>query len=185
MWPTYQMTHHASVHALGVVSVNFANYERAVTWVFAAVARKAEDDARSLHAHDGTTACIAKIEEASHQRAWSGRPNELVHHFIEASRILIRNRNLLMHSVMVSGPNTDAILFRTGKRGEREMVEATLDQIRAVADDLYGYFNFAAALANCIAIKVDRDDRRAGTIVIYEWPEAPVLPVPLLRPTTS
>ena len=49
MWPRYQAGHQESLHALGVVSVNFANFERAVTWVFAAVAKKSEDDARAIH----------------------------------------------------------------------------------------------------------------------------------------
>lgn len=180
VWPAYQISHPESVHALGVASVNFANYERAITWVFAAVARKVEADARLLHARHGTTACTAKIEEASRERAWSGPPNDLVRHSVEASRILIENRNLLMHSIVVAGPNKSATLFRTGKRGERQMVQATLDQIRAVADDLYRYFNFAVALANAIAVKVDRADRQAGTIAIHEWPDAPALPGPIL-----
>lgn len=179
MWPQYQVSHQESVHALGVVSVNFANFERAVTWVFAAVAQKSEDDARLIHARVGTTACIVKIEEASRNRAWSGVVNERVRHFVAGTRTLILNRNLLMHSVVIAGPNNNSTLYRTGKRGDRQMVQATTDQIRAVADDLHLYFNFALALANCIAVKVDHADRQAGTIVFHDWPDEPPMPTPL------
>lgn len=179
MWPQYQITHHESVHALGVVSVNFANFERAMTWVFAAVAQKSEDDARLIHSRVGTTTCLTKIEEASRDRAWSGITKDRVCYFVGAARILIQNRNLLMHSVVIAGPNDNSTLFRTGKRGERQMVQATTDQIRAVADDLHSYFNFALALANCIAIKVDGADRQAGTIVYCDWPDKPPAPTPL------
>lgn len=48
-WPVYLTGPSDSMHALGVVSVNFANFERAVTWMFAAIAQKSEDDARKIH----------------------------------------------------------------------------------------------------------------------------------------
>lgn len=60
-----------------------------------------------------------------------------------------------------------------------QMVEATVNQIRAVADDLHRYFSFARALANCIAVKVDGADRQTGTIVSLDWPGNPRAPVPL------
>jgi hypothetical protein len=185
MWPRYNIGGNPdSLHALGVVSVNFANFERSVTWVFAAVARKSEDDARLLQLKDGTTASISKIEEASQRRAWSGTVEDCVHHFVAAARTLIENRNLLMHSVVIAGPNNTCTFYRTGKRGEREMVQATTEQIRSVADALYDYFNFALALANCIAVKVDGADRQAGTIVFADWPDAPPMPG-RLRPFAS
>ena len=126
------------------------------------------------------SACIVKIEEASRNRAWSGVVNERVRHFVAGTRTLILNRNLLMHSVVIAGPNNNSTLYRTGKRGDRQMVQATTDQIRAVADDLHLYFNFALALANCIAVKVDHADRQAGTIVFHDWPDEPPMPTPLV-----
>ena len=47
-WPVYRPDH-PTVSRVGVVSVNFANFERAVTWMFAAIAQKSEDDARKIH----------------------------------------------------------------------------------------------------------------------------------------
>jgi hypothetical protein len=96
--------------------------------------------------------------------------------------VLIKNRNLLMHSVVIHGVNDSSTLYRTTRRGERQMVQATTAQIRAVADDLQRYFDFALALANCIAVKVDGTDRQAGTIVFLDWPEAPSDPAPLVAP---
>jgi hypothetical protein len=141
-----------------------------------------EDEARVLHIQAGTTRCVARIEWASSERAWIGLPEALVRHFVAASRILIQNRNLLMHSVVIEGVNNNATLYRTDRRGERQMVQATTDQIRAVADDLHDYFGFGLALANCIAVKVDGADRQAGTIVFHDWPQEPLMPAPLMAP---
>jgi len=179
-WPLYPTGPHDSMHALGVASVNFANFERATTWVFAAVSKMAEDDARAENLRAGTTATVAKIEQASRERAWTGTPHDLVQHFVVAANVLIDNRNLLMHSVVIHDVNDNATLYRTTRRCERQMVQATAAQIRAVADDLQRYFDFALALANCIAVKVDGADRQAGTIVYLDWPEMPVHPLPLL-----
>jgi len=57
-----------------------------------------------------------------------------------------------------------------------EMVQATTSQIRAVADDLHRYFSFARHLANCIAVKVDGADRKAGAIAHLEWFGPPPMP---------
>lgn len=185
MWPRYKTGgDRDGVHALGVASFNFANFERSVTWAFAAVARKSEDDARLLQLRDGTTACISKIGEASHRRGWSGTVENHVRHFVAAARTLIENRNLLMHSVVIAGPANTCTLYRTGKRGEREMLRATTEQIRGVADGLYDYFYFALALANCIAVKIDGADRQAGTIVFADLPDTPPMPA-RLRPFAS
>ena len=45
-WPSYQTGPHDSIFALGVVSVNYANFERAATWIFAAVCCVPEEYAR-------------------------------------------------------------------------------------------------------------------------------------------
>ena len=71
-----------------------------------------------------------------------------------------------MHSVVTEGTNSMSNLHRTTKRGEMQMVEATVNQICAVADDLHRYFSFARALANCIAVKLMAQTGRPGTIVV-------------------
>lgn len=178
-WPVYLTGPHESMHALGVVSVNFANFERAVTWVFAAVSKKVEKEARQIHAREGIANCIMKIKEGSDARGWSGPAEEQVRHFAAAARILVQNRNLLIHSVVVSDTNDTANLYRTQRTGDTEMVQATTAQIRAIADDLHRYFSFARRLANCIAVKVDEVDRNAGVIAQIEWVEPPPMPKPL------
>ena len=95
------------------------------------------------------------------------------------------NRNLLMHCVAIAGPNDSSTLYRTSKRGDRQMVQATTDQIRAVADDLHRYFEFALALANCIAVEVDAADRQVGTIVFHDWPEEPPMPTMIADTTRT
>jgi hypothetical protein len=183
-WPVYLTGPDESMHALGVVSVNFANFERAMTWVLAAVAPMAEDDAGAILRKNPRT-CAERIESATHARAWSGTVSDLVRHFVEATSTLIDNRNLLMHSVVTAGPNNMSNLYRTSRGGEMQTVEATTDQIRAVADDLHRYFSFARTLANCIAVKIDGADRKTGAFVSLDWPDKPRLPIPLLAWSSS
>ncbi len=183
-WPVYLTGSEESMHALGVVSVNFANFERAMAWVLAAVAPMSEEDAGTI-LRTNTKACARRIESEAHVRAWSGTVDDLVRHFVRATNTLIENRNLLMHSVVTAGPNSMSNLYRTTKGGEMQTVEATTDQIRAVADDLHRYFSFARTLANCIAVKVDGADWKAGTFVSLDWPDKPRLPVPLLAWSSS
>jgi hypothetical protein len=156
--------------------VNFANFERAVTWVFAAVSWLSEDCARMTHSKLGTFHCVALIDQMIAKRNWPSEATERVYHFTSAARVLISNRNLLMHSVVVDGWGEKANLYRTNRRGEPQMVQASLEQIRAVADDLVEYFNFGLVLANCIATKIWKADQQAGMLVIQEWPDTPNMP---------
>jgi hypothetical protein len=167
-WPVYLTGPENSMHALGVVSVNFANFERAITWVFAAVSQRPEAEAREIHARKGTSECVKKIEQASRERGWSGIVDGRVRHFIAATRTLIDNRNLLMHSIVVG-----ETLYKTSRGGDRQMLDATTAQIRAVADDLHRYFSFGRLLAKCIATKVDQAH--------HDWPYEPRAPKALLQ----
>jgi hypothetical protein len=74
------------MHALGVVSMNFANFERAITWVFAAVSKTSEQEARENHARVGVKNCIDMVEQASRARGWTGEAEKLVRHFVAAAR---------------------------------------------------------------------------------------------------
>jgi hypothetical protein len=172
------------MHALGVVSVNFANFERAMAWVLAAVAPMAEEAAGAI-LRKNTKTCAKRIESAALARAWSGTVSDLVRHFVEATGTLIDNRNLLMHSVVAAGRNNMSNLYRTSRAGEMQTVEATTDQIRAVADDLHRYFSFARTLANCIAAKIDGADRKTGAFAYLDWPDKPRSPIPLLAWSSS
>jgi hypothetical protein len=112
-WPSYQTGPQDSIFALGVASVNYANFERTVTWVFAAVSRLPEEYARMIHARVGTTACMTLIEQMLNRREWPHEPDDLVRHFLAASHVLIQSRNLLMHSVVVHSGDERANLYRT------------------------------------------------------------------------
>jgi hypothetical protein len=163
---------------LGVVSINFANFEQSQIWVFAAVGAIPETAARMIHAKTGSAACTELIAQIIGKRTdWSPVPIDLVRHFVNASRVLVGNRNILMHSVMTDGWQGKAALYRTSKKGERQMLSATVEQIRAVADDLVTYFYFGHALANRIAI-LNQPQSSEGA-VHPPWPDKPPLPIPL------
>jgi hypothetical protein len=84
-----------------------------------------------------------------------------------------------MHSVLVQGGDEKANLYRTSRKGEPVMLQASLAQIRQIADDLVTYFNFGLALANGIATEIWKADRQAGMLAFHGWPDKPSLPKPL------
>jgi hypothetical protein len=60
------------------------------------------------------------------------------------------------------------------------MVQATTEQIRGVADGLYDGFNFALALANCIAVKIAMEQiAKWERLPFAEWPDEPPMPAPV------
>lgn len=179
-WPEYQTGPEDSIFALGVVSINFANFERAQIWIFASVSAMPEEGARMVHARIGAQGCNDLISLMIARRTdWPSEPVDLVRHFVTASRILITNRNLLMHSVMTAGWEGKAALYRTGRQGQRLMLSASSEQIRAVADNLLVYFEFGWMLANRIAIEVLKIPAETGVADMRAWPDKPPLPNPL------
>jgi hypothetical protein len=177
-WPAYPAGPHDSTYALGVVSINFANFERTQIWMLAAVGAMPEEAARMVHARVGATTCMELTKQIIAKRInWPGEPIDRVNHFIAASRILITNRNLLMHSVMTEGWQGNAALYRTSRKGEPQMLSASLEQIRSVPDDLVAYFNFGWMLANRIAVVFLNASLQVGDAVVHAWPDKPPLPV--------
>lgn len=174
-WPVYHTGTADSMHALGVLSINFANFERAITWVFGAITGKPETEARRIHARDGTSKYVKKLEQAWRERRSSGVPDDRVHHFIAATETLIKNRNLLMHSMMV-----EDTLYKTTFDGERIMLQATTTQIRTIADDLHRYFSHGRYLAKCI-VNMDQRKPYSTTVKNHHWPSNPPAPKPLLN----
>jgi len=91
--------------------------------------------------------------------------------------ILIKNRNILIHSNVIRGTNNKAAIYSLTRQGTTNMFQSTLEEIRQVADDLNSYFDFGLQLANVIAIEIHHVARAAGMVAFREWPKLPPMPL--------
>jgi hypothetical protein len=180
LWPPYLVAPNDSLLALGVVCVNYARFERAITWVFSAVTAQPEEYAAIIIARTNAVDRGRFIRLFLEKTDWPDEPlaKDIVQHFTKAADILAKNRNFLVHSNIVHATNDRAAFYVMSKRGNMMQTEAGLDEIRRVADDLYIYFNFGLDVANYIAVKIHKLDLEAGTVAFYSSPDKPPLPTP-------
>ncbi|MBZ0216478.1 MAG: hypothetical protein K8F25_07995, partial [Fimbriimonadaceae bacterium] len=102
--------------ALGVVSVNFANFERSLVWMLAAVTGSTEEYARLIHAKYNVNSTLTLIDLSLKNPPWKNAEGDhaeavaLIRHFTTAADGLAKNRNLLLHSVVLDGPANHSTL---------------------------------------------------------------------------
>jgi hypothetical protein len=179
-WPHYEVAPDESLHALGVVSINYARFERTNVWMLAAVANMSEMQAATLTPRVNPADRVKVIETFLSRASLPDHIVARVKHYLAAMRILIENRNLLIHSNMIRGMDNDPAIYSTSRNGDITMFQGSLNLIRRVADDLNAYFYFGLQVANMIATEHLGAPRQAGMMVFHEWPELPPLP-PRLR----
>lgn len=89
VWPTYQVAPTDSIFALGVVSINYARFERAVIWISAAVSGLPEEYATMFVARLNGVDRTKLIGQMLDKRNWPEDATDLVRHFIKATDILV------------------------------------------------------------------------------------------------
>ncbi|WP_338700443.1 hypothetical protein V5279_20575 [Bradyrhizobium sp. 26S5] len=176
-WPLYEVAGDDAVFALGVVSINYTRFERTHVWMLAAVANMAEEHAALFTARTNAADRANVIETFFKRKKWSAEVAAAIKTYIDATRILVTNRNTLIHGNMVRGPNNQAGIFSLNRKGETTMFQASLPEIRQVADDLFNYFEFGLALSNHIASEIHAAARVAGMMVVRNCPILPTIPV--------
>jgi hypothetical protein len=176
-WPQYEVADDAAVYAIGVVSINYARFERTFAWMASAVANIPEIRAGIIMARVNAADRIRLIETFLAQNKWPADAEAATRHYLSAADVLVANRNVLIHSNIVrSGDNRSAIYSLT-RKGTANHFQASVDEIRRVADDLQIYFGYGLTLANYIATEIHQLARQAGMLVVSQLPEAPPLPV--------
>ena len=176
-WPTYEVAPEDSVYALGVVSINYTRFERTHVWMLAAVANMTEDQAAIITARTNASERAKLIETFFDRREWQSETAAAIKHYIKAMAVLIQSRNVLIHSNMVRGTENRTAIYSLSKQGRHSLFQATLEEIRAVADGLEIYFNFGLGLANYIAAETHHIAREAGMLVVSQIPSLPPFPV--------
>jgi hypothetical protein len=179
-WPSYEVGPEDSIFALGVVSVNFARFEYAFTWLFSVVSGLHEDFARITLARVGLLTCSQLLGSMIEKKDWPDGATELIRYFLKATKILVENRNTLLHSNLIQGWEKDATLYHVSRQGTMIQLQMSVDQIRQVADDLERYFIFAQTVANAVAVNVSQAaQREAGLFGPFPWPNKLPLPTPI------
>ena len=100
-WPNYRVAPADSVHALGVVSINYARFELTHVWMLASVANMQERQAAVVSARTNPSDRVRLIETFMSHREWPDEASTAIKHYLKAMSILTTNRNLLVHSNMV------------------------------------------------------------------------------------
>jgi len=182
-WPSYPVGPEDSIFALGVVSVNFARFEYAFTWLLTVVSGLHEDFARITLARVGLLTSTQLLDSMIEKKDWPDGAIELIRYFLKATKILAENRNTLLHSNLIQGWEKDATLYHVSRQGTMIQLQMSVDQIRQVADDLEQYFIFAQTVANAVAVNVSQaGQQEAALFAPFPWPDKPPLPIPLRAP---
>jgi hypothetical protein len=176
-WPTYEVAPDDSIHALGVVSINYARFERTNVWMLCAVANMSEEHASAIIPSVNTIDRIKLIKTFLGRKTdWPSDGLTAIRHYLKAMEILVANRNVLMHSNLIRGTENRTAVYSNGKRGQN-LFQVELSEIRQVADDLNNYFYFGLNVSNVIATEIHLMARTEGMLAISQWPELLPLPV--------
>jgi hypothetical protein len=176
-WPTYEVADDAVVYAIGVVSINYARFERTHTWMTAAVGNMKEAQAALVIARMNASDRTRLIEAFMQRAKWPDEALAAIKHYLKAMELLVKNRNILIHSNVIRGTDNRAAIYSMTRQGTYNRFQATLEEVRQVADDLDTYFYFGLGLANYIATEIHAMAREAGMLAISMVPNLPPLPV--------
>jgi hypothetical protein len=152
-WPSYRIGPHDSVFALGVVSVNYASLEFALSGVFANVIGLTDDFSRALLPKIGNEDRITLLRQALCGRDWPADLKDHITHFIDGFKILAENRNQLMHSNMAAVTEERIALYKSNRRdGKTILTQINLADLRQVADEMMAYYDYGSMISNVITL---------------------------------
>ena len=175
-WPTYEVAPEDAVYAVGVVSINYARFERTHVWMLAAVANMPEEQAAVIIARANASDRVKLIETFMQRGKWPDEALAAITHYLKAMDVLIKSRNVLIYSNIIRGTENRAAIYSMTKQGTVNLFQAALEEVRKVADDLNIYFYFGMHLANYIATEFNHMARHAGMMVFNQLPQPPPLP---------
>jgi len=178
-WPSYQIGPKSTVFALGVVGINYARLEYAVLGMFQVILGLDNIVSRRLMFKMSNEQRDKIMREMLPTWSWPENVHDLCWHFIKANKICYENRNLLMHSNLMSGSEKAIVLYQTRRDGKVALARPTLPQLHRVADDMNGLWLFATILAAKIRMDILGLKPLAGDFAPPAWPDKPPLPIPL------
>jgi hypothetical protein len=111
---------------------------------------------------------------------WPENVHDLCWYFIKAHKICYENRNVLMHSNLVSSSEKAIVLYQVRRDGKAALARPALKQLHQIADDMHTLWWFATILATMIRQKILGIKPVAGDFAPSAWPNKPPLPIPLV-----
>jgi hypothetical protein len=175
-WPTYEVAPDEAIHALGVVSINYTRFERAQTWVMAAVGQLSEEEASKKVNSTATAGRLKAMNAYLEDCGLAELPKSHIRHFLNAMAILTENRNGLIHANIIRGANGEPAIYRIDRKGNTTLTQGSISLFRTVADDLNAYFYYGLQIANMVFTEFQPQFKAAGMLVYHDWPEFPPLP---------
>jgi hypothetical protein len=176
-WPTYPVGPKASVFALGVVILNYAQLEFAIQAIFATVLGISLEEGSRFKINGKERENL--IKDMLPARQWPQNVNILVFDFVDACEICRENRNKLARSNLVSAGEA-TLLYKNTRQGRVELSNPTLSELRQAADDMKIYCDYGLYLSNAINFNLlGIDQFCSGKHGFEKWPEKPRLAVAL------
>jgi hypothetical protein len=181
-WPDYQAGPRESIFALGVVSVNYAKLEYALSLLFGIILGLDQEVSLQTIAKVKNHETIRYLMSlALPKTAWPAHAQDAVAHFLSGFKLCADNRNLLMHSSII-GAEAVTVLYKRNSKGEMSVCRPTVTELRSTADDIQSYCNYGINLFNAIGVRLD--DWIEKPVLPFPWPNKPPLPQ-LLAYTTD
>lgn len=171
-WPAFPIGPRDSIFAMGVVSLQFNALEVTLRAIFGTVFRLMPDEQTMICTKIGSRAVVTLIEQKLPKTGWCESHQDGVAHFIKAFSICVENRDHLAHSELAWAEET--VLIKRTRQGQTVIAAPTLDELRAVADDMHVYCGYGFALVN--AINLSFVDPPPFPSSFFPWPDKPALP---------
>jgi hypothetical protein len=175
-WPTYSIGPKDSIFALGVVSVNYARFEHAIHAMFAVILGIDSVVSHHLMFKIGPELRDKLMREMLPTWPWPQNVMNLAEHFITAQKTCYDNRNLLMHSNLITGSEKAAVLYKHQRDGKLSLARPSIKELRQVADDMQKYYNYGMHLSSMIRFEILKHQPMPGEFAFSTWPEKPALP---------
>jgi hypothetical protein len=171
-WPAYPVGPKDSIFAIGVVSIKFAELERALHFLFGTVFGIGMDGTKTIVAKVGSATCSQILSLQLPTVEWPTQYRADVDYFISAFDICLENRNQLIHSQISVLSSDHTILSKLSKKGTSIMAAPKLAELRRVADDINTYCIYGRALGNSINLA----SASTPPAFAFPWPSRPPLP---------
>jgi hypothetical protein len=132
-----------AIYTIGLISIDYAKFEFALSGVLANVAGMTRDFTTILFPKISNDVRFRLVEEQLTVLAWPIELKDCVAHFIQCGRIVVENRNFVMHSELTADETRREILFyKQNKRGLTQSLTVTLETLKSVPREIMTVTSF-------------------------------------------
>jgi hypothetical protein len=143
-WPFYDSGPSEHVHALGVVSVNYNQLEWLLLTFHVHFLRADHSVTNLIFQKTPTNVRLQVLDQLAARTVTDPEIRDHIKHFIKGYKLCADNRNVLMHSQLLYGRESDEVFPATkfSKAGKLASYELTLPDIRRVADEIFEWATY-------------------------------------------